>query len=218
MPFEDIGTTKRLVTHKGRGSHAEDLSGRRFGRWMALGLSSRRQNLRTLWHCRCDCGSEREVLSVHLKRGKSVSCGCYGAEVTSALKRTHGQSGKKQTPEYKAWCQLINRCENPNGPDYRIYGARGISVCERWRNSFQNFLADMGARPTPRHSVDRRNGDGNYEPGNCCWATKKGAGKQHIPQPICGCPWRAHDPTAGRRPLRRQLRHREVALLSRATH
>lgn len=92
--------------------------------------------------------------------------------------KSHGETkhinGKRvATPEYRAWQSLKNRCTNPNARDYPYYGGRGIKVCQRWLNSFENFLADMGRRPTPQHSLDRIDPDGDYEPSNCRWATKQ---------------------------------------------
>lgn len=80
--------------------------------------------------------------------------------------------GKRKTLEYGVWCGMIGRCENPNNPKYPMYGGRGITVCEPWRNSFSSFSGDMGEKPSPSHSLDRIENDGNYEPGNCRWADK----------------------------------------------
>ena len=84
-------------------------------------------------------------------------------------KTTHGMS---RTPEYKAWQQMKIRCFNPNRKDYSHYGSRGIAVCDRWKNSFENFLADMGLKPTPKHSIDRIDNDGDYQKDNCKWSTR----------------------------------------------
>ena len=84
----------------------------------------------------------------------------------------YNRHGMTKTPEYDAWDGMKQRCFNPNHKRYSYYGARGITVCDRWKNSFENFLADMGSKPTPKHSIDRVNNDGNYCPDNCRWATK----------------------------------------------
>lgn len=91
-------------------------------------------------------------------------------------RKTHGQSMtrlRKASPEYVAWAEMIKRCENPNCKSYERYGARGITVCSRWRKDFAAFLADMGPKPSPEHSLDRRDNSGNYDPENCRWATRK---------------------------------------------
>lgn len=103
-----------------------------------------------------------------LRKGSARSCGCLGRDVRRAQLTTHGQS---TTKEYRAWHGMKGRCNNPNDKAYADYGGRGIRVCDRWNNSFEAFLADMGAAPSANHSLDRINNDAGYEPGNVRWAT-----------------------------------------------
>lgn len=145
-----------------------DLTGKVFGRLTVLGLAGRSVHRSQLWLCECECGSQVEANGAVLRRGASKSCGCLARELTSIRARRHGMA---QTKEYQLWGAMLRRCLNPNAAGYRQYGGRGIKVCERWMD-FGNFYADMGPRPSPRHSLDRfpdQNGD--YEPGNCRWAT-----------------------------------------------
>ena len=132
-------------------------------------------NRRSYWRVRCDCGNELVVLSSNLRGGNTRSCGCLEAEKKAARSLVHGHArvGRK-TPEYRTWCEMLGRCNNPNHWGYPDYGGRGIKVCLRWSESFSNFLADMGPKPSPKHSIDRYpNREGNYEPNNCRWATAK---------------------------------------------
>lgn len=117
--------------------------------------------------CLRDCGKTTESLLSSIRAGRTQSCGCLKRECDIAKCLTHGLTG---TPEYEAWINMRQRCTNPKRPEFRNYGARGISVCERWE-SFENFLDDMGTRPMGL-SIERINNDGNYEPSNCKWATK----------------------------------------------
>lgn len=144
-----------------------DLTGRRFGRLVAVHFAGFKQyatERKRMWYCRCDCGAEFTTAGMYLMGGSTNSCGC----IVGKHKRTHGAT---DTPEYAAWAAMKQRCENPRVKAFKDYGARGIGVCARWQ-AFENFLADMGTRPSPAHSIDRERNDGNYEPGNCRWATK----------------------------------------------
>lgn len=144
-----------------------DLIDRDFGRLLVVAKSpSKGKN--SCWICRCECGNTKIIRADLLLKGVTTSCGCRAREVASALMRRHGMS---KTPEYIAYQSMKSRCDDPNNVAYPSHGGRGISVCEMWQNSFENFYADMGPRPSKKHSLDRKNNDGNYEPDNCRWAT-----------------------------------------------
>ena len=145
-----------------------DLTNQRFGRWFVVARAPSRGD-HSLWLCRCDCGTEREVWQISLIRGQTTSCGCFHKEIMRKAKTSHG---KHQSPEYRVWANMISRCNNPTLKNYSRYGGRGIRVCREWVCSFENFLSDMGKRPSPRHSIERKDNDGNYEPNNCVWATQ----------------------------------------------
>ncbi len=154
-----------------------NLKGQRFGRLLVTERAPS-TNQGTCWHCTCDCGAYVIVGTALLQRGKTKSCGCYrrdrGVKHGSTINLRHGEgSNGKETPEYRAWTQAKSRCHNENHSDYKNYGARGIRMCERWRSSYEKFLAAVGRRPSPTHSLDRRDNDGNYEPDNCRWATSQ---------------------------------------------
>ena len=123
--------------------------------------------------CRCDCGENVVVASSNLRSGHTKSCGCLQREAGLRNgKIPHPKHGACGTPEYAAWLNMRQRCNNPKATRYERYGGRGIKVCERWQNSFKAFLADVGPRPSDQHSIDRYpNRDGHYEPGNVRWAT-----------------------------------------------
>lgn len=121
------------------------------------------------YRANCDCGNAVEVIGICLRQGTSQSCGCLR---TDLIVRHGESSGAGRTPEYRAWNNMITRCEVIGTPYYENYGGRGIAVCKRWRESYEAFLIDMGRRPSQAHSLDRKNNDGNYNPRNCRWATK----------------------------------------------
>lgn len=151
-----------------------DRVGRRYGRWMVLRVSEKPgRDIR--WLCRCACGVEKTVAGNSLTSGGSTSCGCATIEVTLARQTKHGLAVRgRRHPLYTTWQHMLRRCYSDYVPAYQYYGARGIRVCERWRNSFAAFVDDMGARPSAAHSIDRYpDNDGDYEPNNCRWATRK---------------------------------------------
>jgi hypothetical protein len=123
--------------------------------------------------CICDCGNLKNVMISRLKNGLVKSCGCLQKEIIRKINiDTKTKYNVKNNPSYKIWCYMKTRCYNKNNKDYKHYGGRGIIICDRWKNSFENFLNDMGEKPEG-YSIDRINVDGNYEPSNCRWATQK---------------------------------------------
>lgn len=151
-----------------------DLSGQRVGSWTIL-AESVYMNGKGFWKCRCICKKEKLVSVGNLRAGTSTSCGCVAKYNFVRNHTIHGHTiGKKRSPEFNSWSSMIQRCTDKKHKYYKHYGGRGIKVCERWLNSFENFLMDMGQKPSKLHTLDKfPNNDGNYEPSNCRWATKK---------------------------------------------
>lgn len=156
----------------------KDLLGKKFSRLTIISeaepFPSGGRNYRGVL-CRCDCGTQKPVRLYEVTSGNTQSCGCLINERIREAITTHGDtSGYKHSSEYLSWTAMRARCLNPKSAKYPTYGARGISVCDRWKNSFINFLEDMGRKPTTKHTLDRwPDRGGNYEPSNCRWATPK---------------------------------------------
>lgn len=152
---------------------AEHLIGKRFGRLTIVRLEARHRSNRKIFVCRCDCGSECLKRYDHLKSGASKSCGCLRDEAIRKsldIQRNGATRDGKQTRTYRIWSGMKKRCFNHNCKSFKYYGARGISVCDRWME-YKNFLSDMGEAPEGM-TLERSNNNRGYEPGNCRWATK----------------------------------------------
>lgn len=151
------------------------MAGTRFGRWTALEATKSKTYLSgakiQFRECRCDCGTMQFVSEYKLRTGHSRSCRCLQAEVTARRSLKHGFSKRgKRSRIYGIWCNMITRCANQAAPCYEDYGLRGITVCDRWLNSFENFLEDMG-EPPQGLTIDRCNNDLGYFKENCAWKT-----------------------------------------------
>lgn len=141
--------------------------GEKFGRWKFISLAE--NSLKGLFVC--DCGTEKILYHKSVRLGQSKSCGCLRDELASIHQRRHGHTFKHGcSPEYRAWSEMKKRCLNRNLKSYARYGGRGIKVCKRWMR-FENFLTDLGLRPSQKHSLNRADNNGNYTPKNCLWST-----------------------------------------------
>lgn len=146
-------------------THPIWLLGQKFGRLTANAYCGNGQ-----WKCSCECGKTTTVIGTKLRQGTTRSCGCLNRELTSKRGRTEAAD---YPAEYSSWLHARARCYQTSHLCYPQYGGRGIAVCDRWRDNFAAFLQDMGRKPSPKHSIDRINSDGPYEPGNCRWATQR---------------------------------------------
>ena len=150
-----------------------DITGQRFFRLVVIREAEKRGN-RYLWLCQCDCGKTTLATEWGMRRGKPKSCGCLRKEKALERVTTHGfSSGGMRTKEYRTWLTMKARCHAPSRRNMKNYAMKGIAVCDRWRKSFEHFLKDMGACPTPKHTIGRLDHNKGYEPGNCAWQTQK---------------------------------------------
>ena len=148
--------------------NAKKLQGRVFGELTVREYAGTNRHNQAVWLCDCSCGNVKTIAAQSLLNEVSRSCGA--AIHRAGFSATHGLS---KTLEYGVWSTMKQRCSNPNVASYKDYGGRGVKVCKRWSESFEAFLEDMGRRPSPQHSIERKNNEGDYTPRNCFWATRK---------------------------------------------
>jgi len=162
-----------------------DLAGRRFGRWLVISFVGQTRGKKSLWECRCDCGTVSILSGSSLVANGTKSCGCLVGDANRARAWKHGED--YQSAEYRSWTGMRQRCYDLNCLAYPNYGGRGVTVCERWLDSYPNFLADMGRKSSPRHSLGRIDNDGPYAPENCRWETSKQQARNRRSSRLLSC-------------------------------
>lgn len=156
-----------------------DLTGIKFGKLTVLRQGPHSGKF-LKWYCICECGNESLVFASALRTGITKSCGCLRGEKhgeSNFYKRGH----RKESKEYKSWCHIKQRCFNPNSKSFKHYGARGITMCDEWKNSYSAFLDSVGRCPSDKVSIDRIDNLGNYAPGNCKWSNYSEQNKNRRP-------------------------------------
>lgn len=154
-------------------AHNPVFPGDRFGLLVVKEEAPRKYGRSKFWRCVCDCGGTTVVCQAHLRSGYQRSCGCQKRKHQESCEVLGDGTTRPATPEYRAWLGMKARCYDPDCKGYKNWGGRGIRVCDKWLNNFHAFLKDVGRRPGPEYSLNRKENDGNYESGNVEWATQK---------------------------------------------
>lgn len=156
----------------------KDRIGEKYGRLTVISFDKRigeNRAYRYYWNCICKCGNTKSISTSNLLNNHTLSCGCFKSEQVSKAKTTHGKmsNSRKSLNEFNSWKNMISRCTEPQNNRYYMYGAKGIIICDRWLENFQNFLEDMGNKPGKEYSIDRIDGTQGYFKENCRWSTSK---------------------------------------------